>query len=174
MAKVSVLVAVYNASAYLPVCLDSLLNQPRVYTVWAPINSAVDKDALIEQIENGERETVFQQFVKYHISNFRHPANGTLENNSLLMLNGKYVAFVGDAENGYTYGGREVVETNIHAKNGIIHKISTAVEYKPSVWEMLVPVSAGRWAGDCRCAASCRAPCRRRMRQEAPARHRPG
>lgn len=27
MAKVSVLVAVYNASAYLPVCLDSLLNQ---------------------------------------------------------------------------------------------------------------------------------------------------
>lgn len=122
-------------------CLDSLLNQPRVYTVWAPINSAVDKDALIEQIENGERETVFQQFVKYHISNFRHPANGTLENNSLLMLNGKYVAFVGDAENGYTYGGREVVETNIHAKNGIIHKISTAVEYKPSVWEMLKSVN---------------------------------
>ena len=84
-------------------CLDSLLNQARVYTVWAPINSAVDKDALLEQIENGERETVFQQFVKYHISNYRHPANGTLEeDNSLLMLNGKYVAFVGDKENGYT------------------------------------------------------------------------
>lgn len=123
-------------------CLDSLLNQARVYTVWAPINSAVDKDALLEQIENGERETVFQQFVKYHISNYRHPANGTLEeDNNLLMLNGKYVAFVGDKENGYTYGGREVVEANIHAKNGIIHKISTAVEYKPSIWEMFKSVN---------------------------------
>lgn len=123
-------------------CLDSLLNQPRVYTVWAPINSAVDKDALIERIENGERESVFQEFVKYHISNHRYPANGSLDaDNNLLMLNGKYVSFVGDKENGYTFDGKEIVETNIHAKNGIIHKVAASADYLPSIWEVLKSVN---------------------------------
>ncbi|MBQ4064119.1 MAG: fasciclin domain-containing protein [Bacteroidaceae bacterium] len=119
-------------------CLDSLFNQSRVYTVWAPTNEAVDKEALIARIENGERETVFQEFVKYHISNYRQPANGTLDDdNNLVMLNGKYVKFVGDSRNGYTFGGQEVVESNILARNGLIHKIASTVEYKPSIWEAI-------------------------------------
>lgn len=119
-------------------CLDSLLNQSRVYTVWAPTNEAVDKDALIERIENGERETVFQEFVKYHISNYRHPANGDLsEESSLMMLNGKYVRFTGNTNDGYTFGDQEVIETNIIAKNGLIHKIANAVRYEPSIWELI-------------------------------------
>ena len=119
-------------------CLDSLLNQARVYTIWAPVNEAINKDSLIECIENGNREDVFQQFVKYHISNYRHPANGTLpDDNSLLMLNGKYVSFTGNKEDGYKYGGQDVVEANILTKNGLVHKIAAPVAYKPSIWESL-------------------------------------
>lgn len=122
-------------------CLDSLFNQSRVYTIWAPVNEAVDKEALVARINNGERETVFQEFVKYHISNFLHPANGTLEkDNNLLMLNGKYVLFTGDKSNGYTFGGKEIVESNIRTKNGIVHKIAATADYKPSVWEALKSV----------------------------------
>lgn len=123
-------------------CLDSLLNQARVYTIWAPVNEAINKDSLIECIENGNREDVFQQFIKYHISNYRHPANGTLpDDNNILMLNGKYVNFTGDKENGYKYGGREVVEANILTKNGLVHKISAPIAYKPSIWESLKSTS---------------------------------
>lgn len=124
-------------------CLDSLLNQSRVYTIWAPVNEAVDKDALIERIENGEREAVFQEFVKYHISNFLHPANGTLEDdNNLLMLNGKYALFAGNINDGYTFGGNEIIQTNIRTKNGIVHKIAAKLEYKPSIWEALKSVKS--------------------------------
>lgn len=119
-------------------CLDSLFNQSRVYTVWAPVNNTFDKDELIARVDNGDREGVFQEFVKYHVSNFLQPANGTLEkDNNLLMLNGKYVLFTGDDSKGYTFGGKELIETNIRSKNGIIHKIAATADYKPSVWESL-------------------------------------
>lgn len=120
-------------------CADSLFNKSRVYTLWAPKNGTFDKDAIIAQAQE-DREFVFKSFVKAHIANHLHAANGKLEKNKIMLLNNKLVEFNGyraDGEVSYTFDGVEVDETNIRVWNGILHKLSTAAEYKYNAWEYL-------------------------------------
>lgn len=117
-------------------CPDSLFNQSRVYTVFAPVNGSFDISAIEERLARGDREGVFKEYVKSHIANFRHTTGGDLaENNELLMLSDKYVAFSGNEADGFTFGGKELLETNIYARNGLVHKIAARFDYKPSIWE---------------------------------------
>ena len=112
-------------------CADSLFNHSRVYTVWAPVNGSFNKDSLIQEVANGNREAVFNTFVKAHVANFLKPATGKLENDNLIMLlNNKMARFEGDHLNGYSFSGCAIDEANIRVVNGIIHKIEKASEYK--------------------------------------------
>ncbi len=117
-------------------CADSLFNQSRIYTIFAPVKGCLDVPAIEERIARGDREGVFKEYVESHIANFRHPANGDVKD-KLLMLNDKLVEFVGDIDGGYTFGNSKLLEINIQAKNAIIHKISEPFDYKPSLWESL-------------------------------------
>ncbi len=122
-------------------CADSLFNQERVYTIFAPVNGSFPISEIQSRIERGDREGVFREFVKSYVVNFKHAANGELDK-ELLMLNNKYVKFAGNATDGYTFGEREIIDKNILTKNAIIHKISSAVDYRPSLWEALKNVSS--------------------------------
>ena len=117
-------------------CADSLFNKSRVYTVWAPKNGSFNKESLMEQVKAGNRENVFNRFVKAHVANHLHAANGTVED-KILMLNNKVVTFKGNRVDKYTFDGQVVEETNIRTWNGILHKISEPSEYKYSIWEYL-------------------------------------
>ena len=117
-------------------CADSLFNKSRVYTVWAPKNGSFNKESLMEQVKAGNRENVFNRFVKAHVANHLHAANGTIED-KILMLNNKVVTFKGNRVDKYTFDGQVVEETNIRTWNGILHKISEPSEYKYSIWEYL-------------------------------------
>lgn len=120
-------------------CADSLFNKSRVYTVWAPKNGTFDKDAIIAQAAD-DREFVFKSFIKAHVANHLHAANGKLEKNKILLLNDKVVEFNGyRSEDGvsYTFDGVELDETNIRVWNGILHKLSSPAEYKYNIWEYL-------------------------------------
>ena len=117
-------------------CADSLFNKSKVYTVWAPKNGTFNKDSLIEEVKNGNREQVFTRFVKAHIANHLRAANGTVEN-KILLLNEKVVLFEGNRIDGYTFDGQVLDVTNIRAWNGILHKLSNPSEYKYSIWEYL-------------------------------------
>lgn len=120
-------------------CADSLFNQARVYTLWAPVNDAVDEEALIAQAQV-DREHVFRTFVLAHIANHTIPANGTLDSdNTVMLLNKKLVHFTGNQKSGYTFSGVELdpQNTNIRVKNGLVHKIVKPSEYKYSIWEYL-------------------------------------
>ena len=119
-------------------CADSLFNQSRVYTVWAPKNDSFDKDSLINEVRNGNRESVFNTFVKAHVANFLKPAVGNLdEDNMIILLNDKMARFEGNYTAGYSFAGCAVDEANIRVVNGIIHKIATPAEYKYNIWEYL-------------------------------------
>ena len=126
-------------------CADSLFNQARVYTVWAPVNGTFDKDAIIKETlkdENGNsnRDIVFRSFVEAHIANHLVPANGTLDDdNYVMLLNGKNAVFAGNYKTGYTFSGIELDRncTNTRVRNGILHKIVAPSEYKYSIWEYL-------------------------------------
>ncbi len=121
-------------------CADSLFNQSRVYTVWAPVNDEVffNKDSILDRIAAGYREDVFLTFVKQHIANHVVAANGALDSvNKVMVLNGKKPVFTGNYKDGFTFSGIELKEKNIRAKNGILHKIATPSEYNYSIWEYL-------------------------------------
>ena len=120
-------------------CADSLFNRSRVYTLWAPVNNTFNKDSLIEEaVEKGNREMVFQTFVKAHISNHLRAANGTLDDkNKELLLNEKVAVFKGDRKNGYTFAGQPLGECNIRVMNGVLHKLVAPAEYKYNIMEYL-------------------------------------
>ena len=119
-------------------CADSLFNNSRVYTLWAPVNHTFDEDSLIKEIKRGNRDQVFQRFIEAHMSNHRRAANGKLdEDNKILLLNDKVAVFAGDPVNGYTFDGKVIEEGNISTWNGVLHKISEPAEYKYNIWEYL-------------------------------------
>ena len=119
-------------------CADSLLNQSRVYTLWAPVNEYVNKDSLLAEIEKGNRDKVLNRFVESHVANFKYAASDTMKaDNYMLLLNEKMVPFVGNFSEGYTFDGKQVLEKNIPAFNGIVHKIGGAVNYALNLWEYL-------------------------------------
>ena len=144
--ELSDFVDVLNACG--PQVADSLFNQSRVYTLWAPVNDTFDKDAIIKETlpdadGNSKRDHVFRTFIEAHIANHLVAANGTLESNNVLLLNNKNAVFAGDYKNatdtttGYTFSGIELTEKNIRVKNGILHKLAAPSEYRYSIWEYL-------------------------------------
>lgn len=125
---------------------DSLFNQSRVYTLWAPVNGTFDKDSLIAELtadENGDkpgRDDVFARFVAAHVADYLKPASDTLkDDNLILLINEKLVPFVGgnDETNTYSFDGLSILEKNIRVSNGIIHKLSGAIDYFPNIWEYI-------------------------------------
>lgn len=112
---------------------DELLQQNRFYTVWAPVNGfaySEDNDSLL-QVE----------FVENHIADYRHIATGTLEDNKVKMINGKYTAFDG-AVDSYTFKENALNKKNISAKNGILHTISGYANFTANVWEQLAKIDS--------------------------------
>lgn len=119
-------------------CADSLFNKSRVYTLWAPVDGSFNKDSLLNEVKEGNREDVFHRFVMAHVSNHLRAANGTLDNkNKILLLNDKVVTFMGDREAGYTFDGCPLIECNNRVKNGVLHKIASPAEYKYNIMEYL-------------------------------------
>ena len=135
---------------------DSLFNQSRVYTLWAPVNGSFNKDSLLQELEaefdeSGRmrkpgRDRVYDRFVGSHVAEYMKIASDTLkEDNYILLINEKMVPFVGgkekDIDNAYiyTFDGFTLTDKNIRASNGIIHKLEPGgyVNYLPNIWEFL-------------------------------------
>lgn len=119
-------------------CADSLLNQSRVYTLWAPTD--FNKDSLLREInENGNRDAVLVRFIEGHITNYLHPANEALSgDNNILLLNDKVAHFIGDGVS-YTFNNipLKAGNFNIRARNGLLHKLDGSVDYAVNIWEYL-------------------------------------
>ncbi len=117
---------------------DSLFNNSRVYTLWAPVDGSFDKEALLAQAATpAGRDTVLVRFIESHLANYMHPANGELDNdNSVLLLNDKVVDFVGST-GAYKFDNIDIQNANIRARNGILHKINGFVPYRLNIWERI-------------------------------------
>ena len=134
-----------------PECADSLFNQSRVYTVWAPVNPIPKKDSIIAETATGNRDIVFRSFVEAHMANHLVQANGTLDSdNTVLLLNNKVALFTGDYKSGYTFSGIQLDpnNTNVRVKNGLLHKIVSPSEYKYSIWEYMKIAKGDGWSVD--------------------------
>ena len=112
---------------------DKLFQGDRYYTVWAPKNGTVTVafgDSLLQM-----------EFVENHVADYNHPASGTLEDNRIELVNGKYCEFVGASGN-YTFKTVPLVEKNIAAKNGTLHVINGFATFTPNIWERLAKIDS--------------------------------
>lgn len=105
--------------------LDSLLSSDHSYTVWAPVDEAL-ADVDMSDIEALER------LVKNHLARYTNPASMP-QTQRISMLNGKPMYYGGDG----TFNGVELVENDIQAKNGLLHKLKMELPYKYNILEYM-------------------------------------
>lgn len=110
-----------------------LLQQDRYFTVWAPANGfnySESNDSLLQA-----------EFIENHVADFSYVASGTLTDNQIKMINGKYIFFNG-ANGNYTFKGQPLTTKNIATKNGILHIISGYADFTSNLWENLAKVDS--------------------------------
>lgn len=109
-----------------------ILQQNMKMTVWAPVNGSFDKNAYLNDIKTNEY-SVDHRFVRNHINTFARNITGN-ENDSITMLNSK-LSVLSNADK--TFKGVEVVQSNIPATNGVLHKLANKVEFLDNLYEYM-------------------------------------
>lgn len=107
---------------------DKVLDGDQIYTVFAP-QGALD-------VANLSSEKVKVEVLENHIARFAHSANKATVNKNVKMLNEKLVDFT-VAGAGYTLGNIALAETNIVAKNGVLHILTGQVPFFYNIWEYM-------------------------------------
>ncbi len=97
---------------------EELLESSQTFTVWAPVNDALadiditDKAAVVRTLSN-------------HIARF-NISTATPADEGVKMLNGKLIHF---SDGAVSFGGVNIIQSDIHTSNGLLHKLSTAIPY---------------------------------------------
>lgn len=108
---------------------DRLLDSDQMFTVFAPQGSVDDVTLTTSELTN---EVVYN-----HVARFATSANSTLSQpKDMLMMNGKICDFAFDGSR-YTFAGQSLEQTNIVARNGILHIIDAPVPFFCNVWEYM-------------------------------------
>lgn len=109
-----------------------ILQQNNKMTVWAPVDSCFDLDEVLSDLENDEY-SVDHRFVRNHINTFARNVSGT-EADSITMLNSK----LGILDNSQKkFKDVDIVEANIPATNGVLHKLSAEVPFLNNLYEYM-------------------------------------
>lgn len=107
---------------------DKVLSSSQTYTVWAPVNSALQDVSLNDTAK-------VKEIVENHIARFLLPTSGVTQK-QVFMLANKIVVFAGNGPD-YTFGGNRLVKGNIGTINGVLHKIDNYVPYLKNIWEFI-------------------------------------
>ena len=109
---------------------DTILNKYQIYTVWAPVNSA------LQNVSMSDIATV-TEIVKNHVSRFSYPTSN-VNSKIIYMLDRKFLSFK-RTDNGFTFGGKNLIQgkSNIAVKNGILHYLDGYVPYATNIWEYI-------------------------------------
>ena len=106
-----------------------ILNGGQSFTVVAPVNGTFNKDSLIALTQTAIGDSAVEHlFVKNHISRSPHSA---IES-TFRMLNNKKVTITNN-----NISGIDILQSNIHTKNGILHIISSQMPYNYTIFERL-------------------------------------
>jgi hypothetical protein len=108
-----------------------LLNSGQSFTVVAPLNGSFDKEALLQQVQTNQGDSVVEKsFVLNHIS--RSATSLKPVDQSMLLLNSKHILLQEGNIQGVT-----VVKGNQHALNGVLHVTSEPLPYTLNLYEAL-------------------------------------
>lgn len=104
---------------------DSLLTTHQTYTVWAPVN-----DALSSVDWNDKAQLM--RIAYNHIGRYSHPTS-TGSDHTIYMLNGKAMRYTASME----FDGVKILEGDLLAQNGVLHKVQSMLPYKYNFMEYL-------------------------------------
>ena len=108
-----------------------LLNSGQSFTVVAPVNGSFDRDALLQQVQTNQGDSVVEKsFVLNHIS--RSATSLKPVGQSMLLLNSKHITL----QDG-NIQGVAVVKGNQHALNGVLHVTREPLPYTLNLYEAL-------------------------------------
>lgn len=111
-----------------------LLGGDQFLTVWAQLNNSLTEDEwrpLMKENKTAEENTeVARKFLNNHISRYKYPNDGMSKN--VVMMSTKHYIMTGK-----DIHGAVIDASNIPATNGIMHTLSTSLNYNPSIYEYL-------------------------------------
>lgn len=96
----------------------NLLNSSQTFTVWAPVNGQFNDVDL-------DDKAAVARIVANHIARF-NISSATPSDEGVKMLNGKLMYF---SDNASSFGGVNLLKTDIHTGNGLVHKLSSQIPY---------------------------------------------
>lgn len=109
-----------------------ILQQNTKVTVWAPVDGSYNADSILACLENDEY-SVDHRFVRNHINTFTRNISGS-EVDSITMLNSK-MNVLNKAEQ--KFKDVNIVESNIPASNGVLHKLESSVPFLENLYEYI-------------------------------------
>ena len=106
-----------------------VLNSPRFYTIWAPVDDAIN-DVDYQRLMASDSATIVKQFIQQHMAEYNHPVSAALDSTMIISLNAKHHPFTQAGFDGIAYN-----VTNIAANNGVMHKISGLSTFRTNLYE---------------------------------------
>lgn len=115
---------------------DRNLNSATYYTVWAPLNDAID----MSRYEQMDSALLLKEFVQNHVAEYNHGASGEIDDR-IKTLNHKAYDFKGMGS--YTYDGIQVSQANLPGTNGVMHTLNGVAEYYPNAYSYIIEKAEG-------------------------------
>ena len=110
----------------------TLLGNDQFFTVWAPVNGTFNRDSLIQMCQTTTGDSLVElHFVKNHVARFAHSVKA--DDEAIYMFNGKTIT-----QNAASFNGIGFVETNVAARNGVMHILKQQSPYYHNIYEALV------------------------------------
>ena len=112
---------------------SEVLNSPRYYTLWAPVDAAID-DAEYNRLMGSDSATIVKEFMYQHMTEYSHPISSKLDSVTIVSLNEKHHPFTQLHFDGHSYIGGAV---NMPSTNGLMHKINGMSVYHNNIYEAI-------------------------------------
>ncbi len=109
---------------------DKELSKSRFYTVWAPENGTFNFD----EFNQMDSATLVQRFIKSNVADYNFVLSSSVDER-VHVLNEK--SFTLQNLEGCTFGGNDIVTSNIPSLNGTLHITDGAVQYMPNIYEYI-------------------------------------
>lgn len=109
---------------------DTLLSASQTYTVWAPSNAG------LEGVDIQDKPSA-KRLAENHITR-GSVSTSMIEDKLVRLLNGKKMQIVRQEDGTFSFGGAAFSKNNVRTRNGLVHELSSFVDYRPNLWEYLV------------------------------------
>ena len=110
---------------------SEVLNSPRFFTLWAPVDNAIS-DAEYKRLMESDSVTIVKQFMQQHMTEYNYPVSEALDSTTIISLNAKHHAFTQKSFDGIGYVPNAI---NLPSTNGVMHKINGMSEFHQNLYE---------------------------------------